>query len=138
MNDEKRQRRFQFSLRKLMLWMAVWGIYLAFFGRWAGTPLAAGIAAYLTMIAVIRLQWGLKPGWLIVEVVTGCGLGLFLSLRNPRPDWLFLGLPLAVWSFAVGFFAGFSMGFVAFLFVHVMTFVVDLVDLWIQVKTRSR
>jgi hypothetical protein len=63
-DDEKRQRRLQFSLSKLMLWMVVWAIYLSvmrFAG--AGTADTAFFGLWLGAIVVIRLTLGVDLGF---------------------------------------------------------------------------
>ena len=56
-DHDQRQRRFQFSLRKLMLWMAVLAVYLGVL-RWMGwvTPLTAGFSLSLGVIAVFAVN----------------------------------------------------------------------------------
>ncbi len=129
MDDEKRERRFQFSLRKLMLWMAVWAVYFAFLGRWAGTTLAAVIAAYLVTIAIIRLKWGLNPGWQIARVATAFGLGAFLPLRCLIRGGIDSAGPEVLGTYFAGCFLGFLTGLVAFGFVHGVVIFVDFLDL---------
>jgi hypothetical protein len=54
---------FQFSLRKLMLWTAVWSAYLEIV-RWVGMllPIAVLLTVCLAALLFVRLKWGYDNG----------------------------------------------------------------------------
>lgn len=90
---ETPQRRFQFSLRKLMIWMAVVAVYLSIM-RWGGyeAPNTIFFGLWIGVIVAIRTQLGFGRGLR----VTGCffpvlalGVGalrFWLDARQPRED----------------------------------------------------
>ncbi len=58
-DESKTQRRpFQFSLRKLMIWTAVWAVYLGMM-KWLEVPLVGGavLTTYFAVILAIRIRW---------------------------------------------------------------------------------
>lgn len=64
MDELKSQRRlFHFSLRKLLLWTAVWSVYLGIL-EWVGIPPrdAVVLTIYLGVILAVRLRWGVDRG----------------------------------------------------------------------------
>jgi hypothetical protein len=69
-----KRRSFQFSLRKLMLWTAVWSIYLGVV-EWVELPLRDTVilTVYVVVLLAIRIQRGLDPGYKIA-FVSGGGL----------------------------------------------------------------
>ena len=71
-NGKPQRRHFQFGLRKLMLWTAVWSVYLGFV-QWTGIPPPAAVVftIYLTVILAIRSRWGYERGSLIAAFGTG-------------------------------------------------------------------
>jgi hypothetical protein len=71
--DQKTQRRFQFSLRKLLLWMAVCAEVLGLL-RWAELPteLTVAVELWLGMILVIRLALPFDFGVLVAVAASAC------------------------------------------------------------------
>jgi hypothetical protein len=134
-DDAKRQSRFQFSLRKLMLWMTVWAVYLAFFVPWVGVPLTVVVAIYLAVIAVIRLKWGQRLGLPIAAVVTAVGWGCFglLHFLTGGGDSVLVEILVFVWFFATGS----GGGLIAFGLVHGLVYCVDSLDDWMRTRTQN-
>jgi len=129
------RRPFQFSLRKLMLWTAVWAIYLGFV-RWVKMPLplALILTIYLAGLVVLRIKWGYERG-LQIAYLTSLGIGLLLGLvigvleRIPEDSYAILPL------------LGLLLGFVGFHLVHFAMRAVDWIDSLMETKTprcRSR
>ena len=139
MADPKPQRcRFQFSLRKMMLWTAVWAIYLGIvrlLGMWL--PIAVCLTIYLAILLFLRLNWGQDRGVILAFRVTGLTLAC-------------VGATIIIWGFATGgFFAGFAsvlfsiavcllglyLGLWGFLLVHAVASALDSIDNRMQTKT---
>ena len=81
MDDLKPQRRpFQFSLRKALLWTAVWSVYLDWV-RWAGMLLSTAVSVTLCLVAllVVRIKWGFDRGFLITLVITGLAVASLVA-----------------------------------------------------------
>jgi uncharacterized membrane protein len=138
-DDEKRQRRFQFSLRKLMLWMAVLGVYMGIMrSSGMGTTHSLGLALYLAGLAVVRLKWGYRPGYEIGANATGIGVACWLvhlmgyrfHLPKDAEEWLHLFV-----YFFGGYAHGVVLGFIAFVAVHSVVSAVDKIDTLMQAKT---
>ena len=135
MDNSKPQRRFQFSLRKLMLWMVVWAVYLTFFWRLVVISLAVLVTTYLVVIAAIRMKWGLKPGLKIAAVnmgiVWGClGPLPFVAGGVASPA---IGLLLFVCCFVIGLVSG----SIAFVLIELLVRCVNSLDELIETKTQS-
>jgi hypothetical protein len=88
------RRPFQFSLRKALLWTAVWSVYLGIV-RWVGIWLAfsveiwlafsVGLTIYLAALFAVRIKWGYERGLEIVRSAAGllvvpCVVVLLLGL----------------------------------------------------------
>jgi hypothetical protein len=125
------RRRFQFSLRKLMLWMVVWGAYLAL-ARWIGPdqPFGLILTLWLMVILFVRLKWGYSPkGRRVACHLTGfitVSWIAFLQLAD-QPD-LRAGWLGRCSLLAVGWLVGYLVGFNAFLIADFFVNVVNLVD----------
>jgi hypothetical protein len=69
METSPTQRRpFQFSLRKMLLWTAVWSVYLGF-AQLLGLPFALGLTIYLAILLAIRIKWGYRQGFFVAARV---------------------------------------------------------------------
>ena len=113
-NLKPQLRRFQFSLRKLMLWMVVWGAYLAL-ARWIGLdqPYGLILTLWLMVILFVRLKWGYSPkgrrvachltGFITVSWIAFLQLA---DLPDLRAEWLGRCSLLAV-GWLIGYLVGF-------------------------------
>ena len=100
MDELKPQRRpLQFSLRKLMIWMAVWSAYLGILrcvGMWLPDleeprlPQAMILTIYLAVLLAVRIKWGYKRGLTIAESITAILFACFGAIAAismfPPPD----------------------------------------------------
>lgn len=141
--EPKPQRRpFQFSLRKLMLWTAVWGLYLGVL-RLVPMPLLAAVCltVYLAILLPIRVRWGYARGLRIAlagTVLTLVGLAETCILvdhftgRSPgnTADSQVVLSP--------AFFLGLLFAAVGFVFVHVLVVVVNWIDSLMETKANER
>jgi hypothetical protein len=77
--------RFQFSLRKLMIWTAVLGAYLGVM-QWAKFGITATVIFGLSLAAavVIRLTLRVGPGLLLTSWLSNFGI---VGLRFGFPPW---------------------------------------------------
>ena len=102
METSPTQRRpFQFSLRKLLLWTAVWSVYLGFV-RWMGMPLpiTVGLTVCLATHLATRFLMGFYRGLRFWGHVTS-GIFFVLSVLLLLGTALMLGSPTDGSSFAV-------------------------------------
>lgn len=135
MDELKPQRRpFQFSLRKLLLWTAVWSAWLGFV-RWSmiQLPIAVGLTIYLATILVVRVRWGYERSSRIAVPAAGV-VAFCIAVPLLIPPWtnpapsadkiLILILFITMMSCAIGTFVGLS----SFLLVHAVVCAVDWLD----------
>ena len=113
MNDEgPTRRRFQFSLRKLLLWTTVVALYL---GSMKTLEFNSGLVAFITfwvaVVGGVRWSLGVKAA-AIASFVIGTLLGLDFSLAAPALG----GAPpsfFALLTISIGWvFGGFILGLV--------------------------
>ena len=73
MDDTKLERhRFQFRLRKLLIWTAVWGMYLGFLKALEiSPPLAVFCTAYLAVLLVVRITCGFGDRGVTISFFAG-------------------------------------------------------------------
>ena len=140
MHDEKRQRRFQFSLRKLLLWMAVIAAWLSVMRLAnASAVVAVPTIVWLAVIVAVRLNWGTRRGYLVAAAGTGFCLSVLFAATywlvarqcRPAPDpcgTMIVGVCVGVTAAA---FIGLCVSVVAELSIRF----VDLIDGLIQTKT---
>jgi hypothetical protein len=135
-DDAKPHRRFQFSVRKLMLWMVALAVYLAFFVRLVGTPLVVFVTIYFAVIAVIRMTWAPKKCLAIATLFSGTGWGcLWLDFCvTDTAHYSSQELPLSVCVFVIGL----VVGLIAFGLVHGVVRCVNSLDQWIGTRTQRR
>jgi hypothetical protein len=143
-NDANPQRRrFQFSLRTLMLWMVVVAVYLAILRLLnAGAVFAVSTTVWLAVLVVIRLKWGSERGAIVATLgagpsltaIAGVGIGLLFWLNTPwSPEWPHLLAALAyvvVLCLLFGTLAGLS----TFLVVDLIVRFVNWLDRLMQTK----
>jgi len=128
MDELKPQRRaFQFSLRKLMLWMMVWAAYLAVL-RVLWLPAAILLTVWVFGLAAVRIEMRFARGWWIAAFGT-TSLSFFMTLPltleyHPVP---FLVLTTG---------AGFVLGVVGLLVVCGVVNALDWIDNWMG-RTRG-
>ncbi len=120
MDESKpRRRRFQFTVRKLMLWTTVWAVYLSAL-RLVDVPLPVAVilTVYLAVILSLRLCLGLKRSLrAVLRVAIGLFFlsvagGVFFAVVVPIPHvdivgamcsfGCFLSLPLLMLIDAIG------------------------------------
>ena len=125
--------RFQYSLRKLMLWTAIWALCLSaiktegFSAEWTLIW-----AACLLVLFGIRIKWGLLPGLPIAAVGSGVVSGSLAWMQEIRE--VVPGLNPSTSELFVGFFsAGGLIATFCFLVIHSLAVLVDWID-----KPRSR
>jgi hypothetical protein len=96
-----KRRPFQFSLRKALLWTAVWSVYLGIV-EWVGMPLtiAMGLTVCLLIHLVLRITMGFQRGFRFWVRIT-CGILVVLSVLLLLGTALMLGSPTDGSSFAV-------------------------------------
>ena len=142
-DDVKLHRQFQFNLRKLMLWMVVWGAYLSLCRLMNVGAHAAVIATlWFAVVVAIRLKWSLRQGWKIATC-TGLGfsvvLAAWIGLSFCRSGSATLILSNARSLFGVFVVGGILIGpFVAlytFIAADLVVRAVDWLDALMQTKT---
>ncbi len=135
MEEPKPQRRpLQFSLRKLMLWTAVWAGYLGVL-RLVPMPTNAGVCltALLGTLLVFRVGWGFERGMAIAVCVTvGIAICLGVAYWVMRGGLDVLGLFVSMAILCLG---GVVVSFWGWLFVHAVVVVVDWIDDLMRTKT---
>ena len=144
-DDLKPQRRpFQFSLRKLLLWTAVWSIYLGIV-KWVGIWLALsvetwlvfslGLTIYLVALLAVRMKWGCERG---LRIAVTFMVGLPLLLVGALLFWLMVISPVDFVQNMVFLpllcFSGFFLGWYGFLFVHCVVRAVNWLDNLMETK----
>ncbi len=141
-NAPNRQARFQFSLRKLLLWMAVWAAWLGIVRVLAPSGFYAVITtAWLLGLVLIRRKWGRLPGWGVAAFASAIALSVIFMLGalreppgDPTPNWFYRYLSLLAllpMLLVVGGLAGICMFFP----VDVVVRVVNAVDVLLARKT---
>ncbi len=140
MDHDQRQRRFQFSLRKLLLWMAVLAVYLGVLRLITANVSVVLISiCWLTVIVAVRMKWGARRACFVAIT----GTGFCLSVASAATFWIAVGpfghgarfgrrmtgyMPL---MFLVGAF----IGLYVFLVVELSIGFVDFLDRLMQTKT---
>ncbi len=150
MDDLKPQRqRFQFSLRKLLLWTAVWAACLSTFRFMLryftalnipdAMSLAVGLTIYLGVLLPIRIKWGSERGARIAVLGTVLALACWAEV-TVAVDYLTgqsfgylveAQLAIAVLASITGLF----LSAVGFVFVHILVTIVDWLDNVMRTKT---
>ena len=130
MDDIKaKRRRFQFSLRKLMLWTLIWAVYLTCFVRQVWTQDAIFFTVELVLIAAIRLKWGLSPGMKVAALANGVCWGCIVVFSHAYT----IILPVVfLWWFLLGALTG----WIAIWLIEGLVRCVDLLDNWMESKSR--
>jgi hypothetical protein len=134
-NDVTPQRRpVQFSLRKLMLWIAAWAVYLSLM-RWAKLPQPFGLILTLWLIGIlaIRLKWGYsRQSHIIAGHVTGIPTACFFAVvvleLSLRPLMEFGGWFRLSCALAIGWLLGFVVAHNAYLIADFFVNMVNLAD----------
>ena len=131
---------FQFSLRKLLLWTAVWSAYLGFV-RWMKMPLP-GVVSMTICVALFlaaRIRWGYKRGIQVgvhvMGALTAVCIGVILLSILIQSSGVF-AVALVVLPLLCYF--GFMFGFVAFIFVHLVVELVDWLDDLMKTEDAAR
>lgn len=129
MNNEQRQRRFQFSLRKLLLWMAVLAVYLGVLRliteAVSGTLITIG---WLAIIVAVRMKWGARRGSTVAVAGTGfCLSVIFVVLSHPLEEMIF--------GVLVGTLVGAVLGLLGSFVAERSLRFVDFLDRLMQTKT---
>jgi len=138
-DHDQRQRRFQFSLRKLLLWMAVLAVYLGVLRLITANVSVVLISiCWLTVIVAVRMKWGARRACFVAIT----GTVFCLSVASAATYWIDFGpfhgdkfgrrmtgyMPL---MFLVGAF----IGLYVFLVVELSIGFVDFLDRLMQTKT---
>lgn len=123
------RRRFQFSLRKLVLWMVVFSVYLGIL-RWAdmATSNAIVISVWFGVILLIRLTLTGDRGLLLALGVSVPLFACWDFFREPNFHWL--------WFCVVGV-VGFLLGFTLFVVASFVVGAVNAADALMQSRTDS-
>jgi hypothetical protein len=87
-DHDQRQRRFQFSLRKLLLWMAVLAVYLGVL-RLITAPVSFTLItiSWLAVIVAVRMKWGARRACFVAIA----GTGFCLSVASAAMYWIDFG-----------------------------------------------
>ena len=113
----------QFSLRKLLLWIAVCAVYLSVLrSTGMGSIPAIGVTIWLAVILIARLWWGM-PGGMIAVSVAAIVWGCVVPLMGGAADMVTFG-----YFFAATVAFGIPAGLVAFGFVIAAVRLVDWLD----------
>ncbi len=142
MDELKLQRRpFQFSLRKALLWTAVWSAYLGIMRAMAvPLPVAVIVTMWFAILFAVRIKWGYKRGLYIVLSTAGllvvpCIAVLALvglsTVFGICPSVMNILIVLALGLFALGI----VFGVPGLTCVHFVMRAVDWLDNLIQTKT---
>lgn len=145
--EQQARRRFQFSLRKLMLWTAVWAAYLGLIrAAGLGPPAAIALTVFLAVLFVIRLVWGYEKGLKIGALFAGivpAAVGGFLIVHMciivPFPSIPIStvgGIMAILGMLAVIFLIGTILGLYGFLLVHGVMKAVDRADALMSLASR--
>jgi hypothetical protein len=158
-NMKPQRRRFQFSLRKLMLWFAVFAAYLIvvqvlWVAYTSSRPRATGyprpflllliLSACLPLLAFIRVRWGFRRGCRIAVLATAVVFGCLYLLDNLHNfayaislGFMWHGTTDFIGRGVIGFVVGAAEGFAAFTAVHLTVFAIDFIDGIMQNKTHK-
>lgn len=143
MDETKRQRRFQLSVRKLRLWMAVVAAYLGVMWLTGIDVVAAMIATPgLAVFVVIRLKWGSHRGFRIAVGGTAIGLTALIATWIANGHWVGRGVTLTGsqviglgWELSLILALGTGAALLAFTAVDLVVRVVDWLDNVMQTRT---
>lgn len=132
MDDPQPQRRpFQFSLRKLMLWTAVWALYLGIVAR-LRLPAAVVLTIYLMALLAVHTKWGFEQGVLRSTLITGFVVGAVSTVVGLVTGWsaveILAYMPLAC-------IVGLVLGLFSSLVVYFVASAVDWIDDLMQTKS---
>lgn len=131
MDESNSQRRlFQFDLRKLMIWTAVWSVYLSFV-RWAIRSAtideAVVFSVYLPLLAAVRIRHGYQRGTQFAVFAIGpmfvFALAIIFTIHGLEWGGVF-GFFRLLWLYLLGLL----FGFLAFVLVHAVVRAVDWLD----------
>lgn len=128
---EPQRRPFQFSIRKLMLWTAVWALYLGVVSNF-WLPAAGILTIYLLSLLAIRMIWGLDKGMSRAILITGVIVAVGTLVVTPYTR--LTALEITVWILFLTYL-GLLFGLYGFLFVHFVALAVDWVDDRMRTKT---
>ena len=142
MADAKRQRRFQLSLRKMLLWMTVFAAWLSIVRLIDVGGFYAGImTVWMGGLVLVRLKWGRLPGWGVATFVSAIALSVIFMVGalleppgNPRPDWFYEHLSLIA-QLPMLLVAGGLAGMCLYFPVDVIVRVVNALDALLESKT---
>jgi hypothetical protein len=128
--DAKRQRRFQFSLRKLIIWTAVAAFYLSVV-RLIGLPDHAVVVSCLWLMLLVLVQEAIQgaPALYASVCLSGCIFTVYVVWWQPNEGFITLALS--------GLVVGTQLGFVAFVPVSWVKHVVDKIDNLLRTKVPS-
>ena len=113
----------QFSLRKLLLWMAVCAVYLGLLRVTFTEPISAiVVTVWLAVLLIARLWWGLKGGMIAVSVmaVVWGGVVTLISGGGNTPSFFYLCV--------AGVAMGIPLGLLALVFVVAVVRLVNWID----------
>ncbi len=137
MDDLKPQRRpFQFSLRKLMLWMAVWALYLGML-RWIEVRVewASVVSIWLAVPLAIRAKWGFERGVVLAALATTLVWNCLQTVVVLQMENSF-DTPFKVFGlFPIICIMGLTLGLCGFVLVHSVAKAVDWFDDLVETKT---
>jgi len=134
-------RPYQFSLRRLLLWTAVWALYLGLLKLGRVSLLGgAALTVYFGIIFAIRIRWGYERGSVWTSTVTSALTAFLIVCQNivhliTSPSFwsdVFRGLLPGLFIFG---FLGFVLGLIAFWIVHWLVRFVDWVDKLMEGKS---
>jgi hypothetical protein len=134
METSPTQRRpFRFGLRKLMIWTAVWSVYLG----WVRSLHESAddkvlLTVYCGAFLAIRIKWGWKPGYKIAAIAGG----LYHVLLEQFYMYWKISPPVIIPPVAILLLFPLSMiiAFVQFLIVHGVVTAVNWLDNLMETK----
>lgn len=130
---------FQFSLRKLLIWMTVWAVYLGLL-RAMKADFVEGLefTLYLAGIVAIYARWGLAEGCSMTMTMSTVYLTCFIIARSlvysSAESLTLLGLLTILARIPILLVFGVIPGFVSVYFVHWVANTVNWVDRKIEGK----
>lgn len=130
--------RFQFSLRKLLLWTVVWALFLSVM-RAMWSPVAIAVSLYGAILLGIRVVCGFDRGRVIAVVLTSLTPVIFAAVL--LWCWLAAGMPVTEVTLTVPVFLffwvliGLHLAYWSFMLVHGIVNAVDWLDSLLQPKT---
>jgi hypothetical protein len=140
MNDVVAQRRFQFSLRKLLLWIAVLAVYLGVLRLMnADLTVALITICWVTVIVAVRTKWGARRALVVAIFGTGFCLSVvfagtvWIVERQYRPALSPLGAMIA--GMPVGLLVGAFIGLCGSVVAELSIRLVGFLDGLMQTKT---